>query len=235
MTLPRLILHLCGLPLALAAADAPNPRSCRILFLEAPADAPQKLVLFDGKDSREVELPHLNLSPVYNLPGGPLKIHLLDKPPADPRHVPTGAPAAVVPESSTDIYLLVSADPGNKVAPVRMQVINAGSEKLKRGEMLWFNLTDNTVGGVLGDSRISLEPRGRAVMEAPARGNKDYPVKLGFRMPDNPQAFPLCQTSWRHNPQCRSLAFVIPKPGTRSPRVLVFSDYRNPRAEEDNP
>jgi hypothetical protein len=203
-------------------------RTCRILFLAGPADAPRTLQLFDGKDSREVELPRMNFSPVYELPAGALKLYLLPAAPADPAKIPAMAPVTTVPEAVTDFYLLVSSDPANTVAPVRMQVINAGEDKLRRGQMLWFNLTANVVGGTLGSRSLLMAPGSRVVLDAPANGSEEYPVSLSFRIPGNKQLYPLCETRWRHDPRCREVVFILAQDGRRSPRVIGFSDYREP-------
>lgn len=232
-TIPFMKRFLLLIPLLAATALAATPqRTCRVLFLEAPGDAPEKLQLFDGKESREVELSRMNFSPVYKLPPGPLQLWLLPTPLTDRSNVPPGAPTVTISETMVDFYLLVSSDPANTVAPVRMQVINVGEDRLKRGQMLWFNLSRNTVGGTLGSVKLSLAPNARAVTDAPVEGNRDYPIKLGFLMPDNPQVYPLCETRWRHDPMSRNLAFVIPKEGSRSPRVVTFSDYREPPREK---
>lgn len=201
-------------------------RTCRILFLAGPPDAPRTLQLFDGKESREVELPRMNFSPVYELPAGALKLYLLPIAPADPSRIPAEAPATTVPEGVTDFYLIVSSDPGNTVAPVRLQIVNVGEDRLKRGQMLWLNLTSNVVGGTLGSRSLLIASGARAVLEAPVDGNEEYPVSLSFRIPGNEQLYPLCETRWRHDPRSREVVFILPQDGRRSPRVIGFSDYR---------
>lgn len=219
-------LFLLCLVAAAAGAQEAKPRTCRVLFLEPPPNAPETLHLFDGKVSREVELPRMNFSCAYELPAGPLKLYLLPAPPADPRKIPPAAPVVTVPEALVDFYLIVSSDPANAVAPVRMQVINAGEDKVKRGQMLWFNLTPDAVGGTLGTTSLAIAPGARAVLDAPATRSEEYPVALSFRMPGDKQLYPLCETRWRHDPRSRSVVFIIPEQGRRSPRVMAFSDYR---------
>ena len=221
--------YLCLLffaPCAALAQQAPK-HTCRILFLDGPDNAPEKLQLFDGNKCREVELPRMNFSKVYELPAGPLNLRLLPAPPADPTKIPPEAPGALVAEGITDFYLLVSSDTTNTIVPVRMQMINAGSDKLKLGQTLWFNLTKNIVGGTLGSETLKIQPDARVVLNAPATGNIDYPVKLFFRIPGNEHIYPLCQTKWRHDPSSRYVGFIINENGQRSPRVMVFSDFRN--------
>ena len=216
----------------LASAQKATEHTCRILFLDGPDNAPEKLQLFDGTKCREVDLPRMNLSKVYPLPAGALRLCLLRTPPEDPAKLPPGAPAVTVSEEVADFYLLVTSDPANPVAPVRMQVINAGSEKLKPGQLLWFNLTKNPVGGTVGSEKLVIQPGSRVTLDPPARGNQDYPVNLAFRMPGKDQLYPLCETKWRHDPRSRSLAFIITENGQRSPRVMVFPDYREPEPEQ---
>lgn len=222
----RILLLLLAFLSAVAAAPSGKPRTCRILFLAAPDDAPEKLNLFDGKVSQEVELPRMNLSPVYQLPAGALTIRMLPAPAGDPKQVDARAPSARIAEEITDCYLLVNPDPKNPVAPVAIQVINANPDKLRKGQMLWFNLTPNKVGGQLGSRQLAMEPNSRAVVDSPAAGNEGYQVNLSFRIPGDERLFPLCETKWTHDPASRTIFFILSHAGSRTPRVMGFPDSR---------
>jgi hypothetical protein len=230
----RILCLLLLLP-ALACAAPTGSRTVRIIYLGAPAGAPQKLHLFDGSRCQEVELPQMNLSPVYNLPAGPLVLRMLTTPPATPEEVDPKAPKVVIRESVTDLYLLVSPDNGNTVAPVRMQVIDVNSTKFKKGQMLWFNLTPNEVGGQLGTQKLALASNSKAVVDSPASGNEDYKVNLNFRIPGDERLFPLCETKWLHDPRSRTLFFIVAENGSRAPRILGFPDYRANEEKTTNP
>jgi hypothetical protein len=225
-----LFLILALLPTA-ALAQKAKDHTCRILFLSRPSTAPNKIHLFDGTGSVEVDLPRMNFSKVYKLRPGALRLHLLPSPLDDPEKVPSGAPTATVSENITDFYLLVTSDPANPVVPMRMQIINAGADKLKAGQMLWFNLTKKAVAGRVGSEKLVIKPASRVTLDPPAIGNKDYPVKLYFRLPDSELNHPLCQNRWRHDPRSRSVAFIITEPGVRTPRILIFPDYRSKAKE----
>jgi hypothetical protein len=218
-------------PVVVFAQKAPE-HTCRVLFLNGPDDGPEKLHLFDGTKSREVELPRMNFSQVYDLPSGPLNLRLLPSPPADPAKIPAAAPGVAVAEGIADFYLLVTSDPANPVCPVKMQVINANSDKLKLGQMLWFNLTKNVVGGTVGSEKLTIQGESRMTLDPPASGSQDYPVNLGFKIPGDEQLYPLCETKWHHDPRSRSVAFIVTENGIRSPRVLVFSDFREAKKEK---
>ena len=227
-------LFLLLLPSAALAGKAAK-HTCRILFFDGPESAPEKLQLFDGAGCREVDLPRMNFSKVYDLPPGALQLSLLPAPPADPTKLPPGAPSVAVAEDVTDFYLLVTSDPANTVAPVRMQIINAGADRLRAGQMLWFNLTKSTVGGTVGSEKLVIQPNSRVTLNPPANANKDFPVNLSFRVLGDERLYPLCETNWRHDPRSRSVVFINADPAGRSPRVMAFADYREQSIKPDKP
>ncbi len=223
---PLLNILLLLLPVAAFAQTEKSGHTFRILFFDPPAGAPDTLYLYDGKEAREVELPRMNFSPVYELPEGPLKLSLLPERPVNPGEIPMGAPCATVPESVVDFYLLVTSDETNKVAPVAMHVVNAGG--LRAGQMLWFNLSKKTIGGTVGSERLLIQPGQHMLLKAPAKANGSYPVSLAFRIPDDPNHYPLTETYWRYDSQSRSVVFIHSHANGRTPRVEGFADYRPP-------
>lgn len=206
---------------------AEGSRTFRILFLAAPEKAPETLHLFDGTGSREVELPRLNFSPVYQLPSEARAVHLLPAAPASPEEIPPGTPMSAIPESVTDFYLLVSSDPANTITPVKMQVIDANPDKFRKGQMLWFNLTANRVGGRVGGRELDLSANSRTITDSPAARSEDYLVNIAYRMPGNERLYPLCETKWRHDPLARTVLFILPQQGNRTPRILGIPDRRD--------
>ena len=227
----RVLILISCLLAAAAAAQEKSTRTCRIVFLLAPTDAPRTLQLFDGSTSQEVELPRMNLSRIYQIAPGPVTLRLLPEPPAKPLEINPAAPAAKLAADISDCYLLVASDPANPVTPVRMSVIDAGQGVFRNGQMLWFNLSDKAVGGQLGKQRLSVAPNARSIVDSPADKNGDYPVDLAFQMPGDSKLQPLCETKWRHDPNSRSLLFVVTEPGTRTPQVMGFHDRREIRKE----
>lgn len=164
------------------AAESPSgggPRTCRILFLSAPDNAPKKIFLSDGASVQQVELPSLNLSDIYPLVGGDVTLRMLTQPPVEGQPIPEQAPKINVPEAVKDFYLLVASDL-NPVAPLRMQVIDANPSSFRASQMLWFNLTPFTVGGQLGKNSFTMKPNSRFIADPPAEGREDYLVKFGY-------------------------------------------------------
>lgn len=216
-----------------ALTDGIAARSCRIVFLDRPANAPKNLHLYDGKEIREVELPSLNLSAVYQLPEGNLNLRFFLTAPTDLEKIPEGAPSAKITEATKDVYLLLTSNPANEVAPVNVQSVSADSANFSRGQMLWFNLTDKRVGGMVGSEKLDMKPLTSARVGEPRQGSGDYPVELYFMIGGDTHLHPLCESQWRHDPRSRSLVFVARNGNRRAPRIYSFSDFRMPEKKDE--
>ncbi len=222
----RFLAILIGLLPLVSSAQEKGSRTCRVLFLGGGDNDAKTLHLYDGTASREVELPRLNLSPVYPLPGGALTLRLLAAPAVKDQPVNPAAPSVAVAETVGDFYLLVSPDPANKAVPVRLQVIDATADRFKVGQMLWFNLTANDVGGQVGTQKLAIKARSKVILDRPADKAGDYGVNLSYRMTGKEALYPLCETRWIYDPTSRIVLFIINEPGNRTPRVLGFPDHR---------
>ncbi len=215
-----------------ASAAAPSHRTCRILFLSAPEDAPKTLFLFDGVATQEVELTRMGFSPIYEVSPEAVALALLAAPlpaPAAPGAapaIPAGAPTVKLATEITDCYLIVASDPANKVAPVNFQIIDADRVKFQLGQMLWFNLTDSKVGGIVGSRNFLIEPGARLVLDPPATRMEDYHVNLHYAAPGKKRPEPLCETNWSHDPRSRSVFFIFQPAGSVIPRIQGFPDFR---------
>jgi len=204
-------------------------RTFRTLFLNGSHRDGAQYHLFDGEVSQKIELPRLNLSPVYQLRPGNLKLSLVDKPIDDVNNLPEDAPSVVIPASLSDFYLIVSSDPTNKVMPMRLQVVNASSERIGRGEMLWFNLTAKAIAGKIGSRVLKLAPGKSSLLREPATKKGGYPVELYFQTSEDERVHPLIESQWRHDPRSRSIVFVFDHGSRKAPKIMAFSDFRLPR------
>lgn len=213
-------------------AESGNPRrTCRIVYLAAPTGAPETLFLFDGEKSRQVDLPRLGFSEVYALPSGDVQIALLPEAvqaaaPGKASPVPAGAPTAALPAAMQDVYLLLTHDPENPVAPVKIRVIDADPGQFRRGQQLWYNLTPNLVGGLLGSQKVRFEPNSRKVIDAPTSSSGAYPVNLFHLPPGKQQTYPICETQWIADPTARSVFFIIMVGNKRTPNIIGMFDAR---------
>ncbi len=214
-----------------ATAQETSKRTCRILFLAAPPDAPKSLFLSDGSSAQKIELPSMNLSKVYPLASGNITLTMLPSIPQPKVPLPADAPKATVAESLRDIYLLVASDPTNKTAPVRFQVVDANADGFRNGKLLWFNLSPHRIGGKIGSETLNLPPNSKAILNAPSTNTGDYNVKIGYVPAGTQRAEPICETIWLHDPNIKSVVFVLPVPESRIPRIMGFPDYREPSEE----
>lgn len=228
MKFPTFVLSALSLLCCLTHAQDAKKVTFRALFLDRPADAPQKLYLYDGNTSTEINLPKSNLSKVQELgSAGPLKLYLTPSPVTGPATIPAGAPSFTLPEGVRDFYLICISDPLNKVTPVTVKILDVGDDKLRLGETLWYNLTNHTIYGELGTVKLSIKPFSTEVMKSPvAAGEDTYPVSITYKSAENKRTFPICQTVWTHNNSIRWLGFVFQQPGILTPRVMTFRDYR---------
>ncbi len=208
-------------------------RTCRTLFLNGPQQAADTYYLFDGKQSVEVELPRLNLSPVYKIRTGEIKLWLLTKPVDDPKNIPEGTPSIIVPAAALDIYLLIARDPSNKILPLRIQVVNANYSRIGRGEMLWFNLTPKAIAGKIGKENLKLPPKKSVLVKEPTRKRGSYPVEINFWVPGDKRTHPLIESQWRHDPRSRCIVFIYDEGKRRAPRIRSFSDFRMPEKKKE--
>lgn len=224
----------CIMPLHAAEQGASAARACRLLFLGVPKGLPAKLFLCDGTSVQAVEPGRMSFSPVYALPPGNLRLALLASPPpvqpgsgAMAAPVPPRAPSATVPESISDLYLIRTSDPANPELPLKIQVVDAGMAEFSRGRMLWFNLTDSTVGGILGSQKLRIPPQSRSIIEAPANDSEDYYVNLHYVRPGETRGEPLCETRWQHDSRSRGVFFILKEGARAEPRVIGIPDFRS--------
>jgi hypothetical protein len=227
----KIILFLLCITSILTAKE--SKRTCRILFPNGPEQPAAKYYLFDGISSQEVSLPRLSLSPIYKLRPGDIKIHLLTSPVGKLEEVPPGSPEVTVHADISDIYLLVNSEPANTVLPLRMRVVNANYDKIRNGEMLWFNLTQKHLAGKIGKSSFNLPANDSALVKEPSASSGDYPVEIYFRVPNDERTHPLIESQWFHDPRSRYIVFVFDEGQRRAPRVMSFSDFRIAEMKED--
>lgn len=213
-------------PLLATAQEKAAKRTCRILFLNPPANAPQKVFLFDGVASQPVDLPEMNFSDVYTITGGDTAVRLLPKAVLKPEEIPADAPGATIAASVVDCYIVVSGDPANKVVPLRFQVIDAGAEKFRKGQMMWYNLTANPVGGQLGSQKLAMKGQSRTIIDAPAKADEMFDVALSYRVGDDAQFHPICQTKWTHDARSRMVMFVYGGENNTTPQIAGYKDFR---------
>jgi hypothetical protein len=224
-----LVLLLSSLPSL--SQEGKAERTCRVIYLQRPADAPEKAHLFDGALSHEVQLSGMNFSEVVKLPEGDLVLGMTADPVAAPEDFPTGAPTVKIPAQIIDLYLIVGSDPENKVFPVRMLPLDVGGQKLKAGETLWINLTAHSIKGMLGKEPLAIAPSGRVVGKSPLAASGYYKAAFLYQPDSKGDFLPVMKKTWWFDANSKNLGFVIDS-GGRLPRIFTFRDHRTPEAKE---
>lgn len=232
MNIARHLIAVSIITLFLASGPV-SAQEFRVLYLTPPADAPDTLFLFDGKSTTEVDIPNLNLSRPYDLPDGTRKIWLLAAPPVDPEEIPEKTPSAIIPENIGDFYLILTNDSANKQIPLQLRIVGADPGNFPQGGMLWFNLTENSIKGKLGEQTLSMGPNSSKVIPAPLSKTGNYKVGIAYRSASQERYWPICMTTWQHDQKSRSLGFVIQPTRGQTPRIQVFKDFTQPEIEEN--
>lgn len=232
MKIPQLVLVTLLTLLTHTHAQDAATRTCRILFLERPANAPKSLHLFDGSTSQEVELPSMNLSPSYKLAPGAIQLKLLPTKVEDPKVVSPDAPSVDIPADHTNFFLLVSTDPENKVAPVKLKAINIESENFKLGQTLWINYTDKTIEAKLGAQTLSLEPDNSKVVDTPFSDKSEptsgyYSASFTYQVKGEEGFSPITEQQWWHDATSRHIGFIV-NSGGKLPKIFFFRDFHSP-------
>jgi len=211
-------------------AQAGSGRSCRIVFLDRPADAPRLLHLFDGSNSQEVDLPSMNLSQQYEFAPGATQVKLLSAKVGDPEGVPPDAPSVDIPADYADFLLIVFSDPDQQIAPLKLDVVNLGGENFKLGQMLWHNRTDKTIEGKLGGQILSLAPESSKTMDAPVSdkgvpANGYYNASFTYQAGEKGAFEPITEQQWWHDARSRHLGFIVDS-GGKLPKIFFYRDFR---------
>ena len=175
-----------------------------------------------------MELPTKNLSPVYQIPNGDVTVKLLTQELAEDEMPPESAPSASIPKDIKDCYLMVTHQEGD--VPLQIKMVGANLDTFPLGKMLWINLTKVRIEGTVGEAKILIQPDATEMVDAPAADFANYRVKLGFFSPETERVEPLVSSLWRHNPEARSVVFVVINTEKTMPRLVSFSDERAAKA-----
>lgn len=201
-------------------------RSCRLVFPERPNDAPKAAYIFEGKKSRRVTLPSMNLSEIIELPPGELAIAMTPDEIKDPKFIPPESPMLKVPETITDFYIIITPDPKNQVFPVKMNLVDTGGGKLKSGETLWHNFTLDRIVGKLGGVEMSVDPASRTISKNPIPASGYYVAKFAYQAAGKGDFAPITEQNWWHDANSRHLGFIV-NSGGKLPKIFFYRDFRD--------
>lgn len=213
--------------LTLASKGKENGRTCRIVCVDRPGDAPQEIQLFDGSTSHKVRLSDMNFSDVITLPAGDLALSLTQDPVATAEEVPAGSPTVKISAEVTDFYLIAVGDPENDTLPIRLLPVTSGVEYPKPGETLWINLSKHRIKAELGETSFTIAPGERLLGDAPLPASGYYKAVFEYQPDGGDNFLPIMKKSWWFDATSRNLGFVIDTEA-RLPVIFSFRDQRTP-------
>jgi hypothetical protein len=230
-----LVLLALGCVAFVDAADTPgsSSRTCRLLYVQAPFDAPDKVVLVVDKDSTEVDLPRLTISNArVKLPAGPVRVYAAAKAPTKAEPLPAGTPFVDIPEAMSDalIVLLPNGQPGPLSFIMLPVEFNKG--RAPEGAVIWFNLSDRIIYAKLGEAAVTVNPRGSALSMPTVGIDQPYVVYVDASpVPPETETVPVVRGSWVKEARMRNLLFVVPDPSRTVPRILSIPDRLDPEPD----
>jgi hypothetical protein len=209
-------------------------RTCRLVYPERPQDAPKVAFLFDGAKSHSITLPSMNLSEVIELPAGEITLAMTTTEITNPELLPAQAPLLKIPEAVSDFYIIVIPDPENTELPVKMNLVDTGGGKLKPGETLWYNLTEHRIVAKLGESDMSVAPKGKMITKDPISSSGYYAARFAYQANGKGAVAPITEQSWWHDANSKHLGFVV-NTGGKLPKIYFFRDFRMKEEEQAPP
>lgn len=223
-----LVLLALGYASFAGAADAPgsSSRTCRLLYVQAPFDAPEKVVLVVGKDTTDVDLPRLCISNARaKLPAGPARVYAATKAPTKEEPLPPNTPFVDIPETMGDalIVLLPTGQPG----PLSfiMLPVEFNKARAPEGSVIWFNLSDRIIYAKLGNAGVTVNPKGSALSMPTVGIDEPYVVYVDASpVPPETETVPVVRGSWVKEARMRNLLFIVPDPSRTVPRILSIPD-----------
>jgi hypothetical protein len=227
------IFLLTGWLVVASAQDSTTTRSLRLLYLQAPEDAPAYVFLVVGKGGKEIDLPRLSISTNrLALPAGVIRVYVATKAPSKDNPLPPDAPFTDIPAGMNDPLVVLLPTGGAGPLAFRMLPVEFARTNAPEGAIVWLNLSTRAITSQLGSSRAVVAPR-QAVIQLPSVRTGDvYPVSVVLA-PDQgeTEGVPLMKSSWVKEPGQRHLLVVVPDDRRNVPRIIDIPESMEPVGE----
>lgn len=203
-----------------AALSVHADRVVRILYYDAPTDAPKSAFMYQGgEEAQQVSLPRRNFSKSFNLVEGDLRVSLLPAALPEDTPVPEAAPSINIPKDWEKVLILAFPDPSNQILPIRLKALDASDDVFGPGELLFINFAEVSIFGLVGEHKLLLHPETIKVISHPIPERGEYQIKLDSVKGDIESRRWLMRQTWRHQPNVRRVVFVLPLPAPRTVRL----------------
>jgi hypothetical protein len=230
-----LVLLVSGLAALAGAADTlgGSSRTCRLIYMQAPLDAPEKVVLVVGKDTTDVDLPRLSISSARaKLPAGPVRVYAATKAPTKTEPLPADAPFVDIPEAMSDVLIVLL--PNGQPGPLSfiMLPVEFSKSRAPEGSSMWFNLSDRIIYSKTSDRVLTINPKASALEIHKGGVDEPYYVSIDASpVPPEVENVPIYRGYSSNQARTRHLLFVVPDPTRIVPRILSISDRLDPEPD----
>lgn len=215
------------------AQDAPSSRSLRLLYVQAPEDAPVNVFLVVGKGGKEIDLPRLSISSKrLVIMDGNVRVYAAIKAPTKAQPLPADAPFVDIPKGMNDPLVVLLPTGGVGLLAFRMIPMEFARTKAPEGSIVWLNLSAHPLTSQLGSSRVSVAPR-QAVIQLPSgKTGEVYPVSVVLA-PEHgeTEGVPLMKSSWVKEPGQRHLLVIVPDPNRSVPHIIDVPERMEPEVK----
>jgi hypothetical protein len=206
----------------LISCSASAERVARIMYYGASKAAPKTAVAYDENGgSQAVELNPHHFSDSVEIPSGDIVLHFVSKELSDDQLIPEAAPRLKIPKEWKKVLIMVSEDLENAVFPISLNAIDASDDVFGPGEILFINFSEIGIFGMIGDKKLVLKPKTTALISNPASKKEDYYVQLDSVEGTIDTRRWFLRQRWRHQPEQRYVAFVIPIPKPRVAKIYA--------------
>ena len=167
----------------------------------------------------------MNFSAVIELPKGDITVGLIPNSIDDPEAFPEGAPTAKIPAQQTDLYLLLSSDPNNKILPIKIKTLNIDNTKLKPGHTLWINLSKHNIAAQMGTEQVIIPPKKITISSPPLTTSGYFLAQFRYQRDAKDKFLPIMKKSWWFDATSKNLGFIVDT-GARMPKIFTLRDRR---------
>lgn len=217
-----------------AAPEASAPRPLRLVHVQAPEDAPEKVFLVAGKVVKEIDLPRLSVSTSrLDLPPGPVRVFAATKAPTRDNPLPSDAPFVDIPETMAGVLVVLL--PNGKGGPLGFQMlpVEFSQQAVPEGAVMWFNLCDRPLYAKLGSAQAAVAPRRSGMVMPSGKIGDRYEVMVDLA-PEagESETVPFLRARWTKEARRRDLLFVVADSDRRFPRIICVPELMEPEPEQ---
>ncbi|MEO0040269.1 MAG: hypothetical protein RIS38_1217 [Verrucomicrobiota bacterium] len=217
-----------------AAPEASSPRALRLVYVQAPENAPEKVFLVAGKVTKEIDLPRLSVSTSrLDLPAGPVRVFAATQAPTRDNPLPSDAPFVDIPETLGSVLVVLL--PNGKSGPLGFQMlpVEFSQKAVPEGAVMWFNLSDRTIFAKHGSSQAAVAPRRSGTVVPSGKSGDSYQVMVDLA-PEagESETVPFLRARWTKEARRRDLLFVVADTDRRFPRIICVPELMEPEPEQ---